>query len=204
VPRRAIVIANGDLPRESIVRRALASAQFVLAADGGANALQAMGIAPDAVIGDLDSLTVSLPDGVEIVPAPDQDRTDLDKAVGYLRERGYDDITILGATGNRLDHTFGALAVVARHAVRLIDDIGTAQSVCGPGTLRLATEPGRTVSLLPCGQVTGLTTCGLKWELTNADFHFAQRDGTSNMAMTDRVEVTVGQGIVIVYVHHET
>ena len=200
--RCAVVIANGTLPRESIVRAEIAAADFVLAADGGANALSALGIVPNAVLGDLDSLAVELPDGVEILEAPDQDRTDLDKAVGYLVDEGFEVISILGATGDRLDHTFGALAVVCRYDARLVDDIGVAVSVRGPSHVTLETRTGCTVSLLPCGKVTGLTTVNLKWNLQDAEFDFAVRDGTSNVAMADTIEVAMQYGLLIVYTHH--
>jgi thiamine pyrophosphokinase len=200
--RNAIVVANGTLPRASIVRAEIASAVFVLAADGGANSLQALGITPDAVIGDLDSISVALPSTVQVIDAPDQDRTDLDKAVGYLIEEGYETISILGATGDRLDHTFAALAIVCKYEARLVDDIGVAVSVRGPGHVAIQTEPGRTVSLLPCGKVIGLTTVGLKWNLVDENFDFAERDGTSNVATANTVEVALQHGLVIVYAHH--
>lgn len=202
MPRSAIVIANGTLPRESIVRDEIARVEFVLAADGGANQLHKLGIVPDAILGDMDSLTTPVPDGVELIPAPDQDRTDLDKAVAYLVDAGFDPITIIGATGDRLDHTFGALAIVARCGVRLVDDVGIALRIQGPGDIVIAASPGRTVSLLPCGVVCGLTTANLKWNLHRADFSFGEQDGTSNVATGDRIEVSVRKGTVIVYLHH--
>jgi thiamine pyrophosphokinase len=201
--RRAVVVANGTLPRASILREEIAPSDFVLAADGGANGLLALGIVPNAVIGDLDSVTIDLPDSVEVIRAPNQDRTDLDKAVGYLIDEGYESISILGATGDRLDHTFAALAIVCKYNVRLVDDVGVAVSVRGPDHVSISTRAGRTVSLLPCGKVTGLTTLNLKWNLIDEDFPFAVRDGTSNVATADTVEVALQHGLIVVYAHHE-
>ncbi len=112
--------------------------------------LLARGIEPDAVLGDFDSADFrDLPERVQRIPAPDQNYTDLDKAIGYLTGEGYDAITITGVTGNRLDHTFAAVALVCRYKVRLVDDIGQAICVAGPNRVEIQTFAGQTVSLLP-------------------------------------------------------
>ena len=178
MPRSGLIVGNGTLPRDAILRREIARAEFVLAADGGANRLIARGLQPNAVLGDFDSADVSnLPESVQRIPAPDQNHTDLDKAIVYLQGEGYDAITITGVTGDRLDHTFAALALVCRYKVRLVDDVGQAICVTGPGMVEIPTFAGQTVSLLPCGLVSGLTTVNLKWNLRGAEFNFSERDG---------------------------
>jgi thiamine pyrophosphokinase len=198
----ALVVANGILPDEKIVRSEIDRAHFVLAADGGADKLLAIGVVPDAVLGDFDSMTSNPPEAVQRISAPDQDATDLEKSVRYLNERGFSEITIIGVTGDRLDHTFGALGVVCKYDVRLVDNIGTARCIKGPGSITLDTEPGQTVSLMPCGSVSGLTTSGLKWPLSGGQFNFGERDGTSNVATGKTVEVEITSGMLIVYIHH--
>ena len=202
MPKSAVIVANGTPPRPAILRRELECADFILAADGGANHLITVGIEPHAVIGDFDSIDTALPGAIPRIHAPDQNRTDLEKAVNYCRTEGYGAITLIAATGDRLDHTFAALALVCKYSLRLVDDRGEAVCVRGPGQLTLAIEPVRTVSLMPCGPVKGLTTKGLKWDLQGADFSFAERDGTSNVAGCSPVEVSVESGYLLVYTHH--
>lgn len=183
---------------------ALAGADYILAADGGANALAAMGIVPHAVLGDFDSLAVALPDSVERISAPDQDYTDLDKAVAFLIERGAARITLAGATGDRLDHTFGALSVLAKYGRRvpitLLDDTGSAFLL--NGAVEFPTKPGQMISLLPLGLVEKIATTGLKWNLAGESLAPGQRDGISNEATGDRAAISVSSGDLIVYVHH--
>ncbi len=202
-PNTAVIVANGTLPRPELMRRELERAEYILAADGGANLLAQLGIEPHAVIGDFDSIdAVAISAAVLRINAPDQNYTDLEKAVLYCRSLGYTAITLLGATGNRLDHTFAALAILCKYDLRLVDDVGTAVCVCGPNHVKFTAALRTTVSLLPCGPVSGLNTSGLKWNLHDADFSFAQRDGTSNEAIAASIEVSVGSGYVIVYLHH--
>lgn len=200
--RAALIVANGAMPRAAIIRAEASHADFVLAADGGVNQLMSIGMAPNAVLGDFDSIAVVLPDSVQRIEAPDQNRTDLEKAVLYLIDEGYESITITAATGNRLDHTFGALGILCKYNLRLVDDIGVAVSVRGPGQIGLETFIGQTISIMPMGVVSGLTTRNLKWNLDSAQFDFAERDGTSNVATASFVEVTLHAGIAVVYAHH--
>ena len=201
---RALVVANGDLPGIELLEVALGKSDFVLAADGGASSLISAGIVPNAVLGDFDSLTTDLPDSVLRVPAPDQDFTDLDKAVAWLIDAGASSIAMTGVTGDRLDHTFGALAVLAKYGRRvpltLLDQIGTAHLVAGE--LELGSHPGQTVSLMPLGHVEGVTTAGLKWPLAGESLAPGVRDGTSNLAVSGRIVIQVGAGDLIVYLHH--
>lgn len=199
-----LVVANGTLPSPELLSSLLAHNPFVLAADGGANKLLERGIVPDAVLGDFDSLDTALPEIVRRVPAIDQNFTDLDKSVAHLLSLGFESIWLVGATGDRLDHTFGALSVLAKYSkaaqMLLFDDAATAQLV--DGTLELATEAGQTISLLALGEVTGITTTGLRWNLNNESLAPGIRDGISNEAVGEQVSITSRSGPLIAYIFH--
>lgn len=186
------------------LRAAVEAADFLLAADGGANSLIAQGLVPDVVLGDFDSLDAPLPDSVARIQAPDQNFTDLDKAVGYLIERGAEQITLVGVTGGRLDHTFGTLSVLAKYGrsvpISLLDDIGRAFLV--DRQAEFPSLPGQTISLLPLGPAGPITTTGLKWNLAGETLVPGVRDGTSNVATCDRVSISCPAGELIVYIHH--
>ncbi|HEX5324448.1 MAG TPA: thiamine diphosphokinase [Capsulimonadaceae bacterium] len=202
----ALIVANGEPPARERLLEAVSRADFVLAADGGANILLAAGVTPNAVLGDFDSLAVPLPDTVEQVQAPDQNHTDLDKSVAYLVELGALGITMTAVTGGRLDHTFGALAVLAKYGrlmpLAILDDFATALLV--NGQISLSTSPGQLISLLPLGAVDDVTTTGLKWNLTHESLGPGLRDGTSNVANETEVTICVGAGDLVAYIHHLT
>jgi thiamine pyrophosphokinase len=200
----ALVVANGTLLSAELLATLLTACPYILAADGGANRLFDRGIVPDAVIGDFDSISVDLPSFVERIPAPDQNFTDLDKAVAYLVKRGFETIWLIGATGDRLDHTFGALSVLAKYAqkadIALIDDVGTARAVTEPVTLE--TEVGHTISLIALGEVPSVKTTGLRWNLDGELLAPGVRDGISNKADAEQVTIATAVGVLIVYLHH--
>ncbi|HHQ48210.1 MAG TPA: thiamine pyrophosphokinase, partial [Acidobacteria bacterium] len=55
--RRAVLVANGPLVWTEELAALAASAEPLLAADGGANSLARLGLTPVAVIGDMDSIS---------------------------------------------------------------------------------------------------------------------------------------------------
>jgi thiamine pyrophosphokinase len=202
--KHALVVANGVPLSHERLLAAVADADYVLAADGGVNALLSAGITPQALLGDFDSLSADLPESIVRIPARDQNYTDLDKAIGFLIESGAGRITMTGVTGGRLDHTLGALGVLAKYGrslpLILMDDYAT--GVLVDGEIELLTTPGQTISLLPLGTVESIATTGLKWNLSNETLGLGKRDGTSNVATGDSVTITVGAGDLVAYIHH--
>ena len=97
------------------------SADFVIAADGGYAAAKALGIKPNLVVGDFDSLGY-VPEAEEIIQHPvRKDDTDTLLAIRLGLERGYRNFVITGALGGRLDHTFAnlqALLFLRDHGAR--------------------------------------------------------------------------------------
>ena len=79
---------------------------LVIAADGGYDHLISIGITPNLVIGDMDSVRSSI-EGVEVLRFPEKkDETDTHLAYLIGKEKGYSSFLIYGGTGGRPDHTF--------------------------------------------------------------------------------------------------
>ena len=152
----------------------------VVAADGGAHALLAADIMPDAVIGDMDSADSRLGGAVpadRIHRIDEQDSTDFDKC---LRSVEAPLIVCLGFTGPRLDHTLAVFNALVRHADRPAVVVGARDLVFhAPADLKLDLPPGMRLSLFPMGPVSGRSR-GLRWPIDGIDFAPAARIGTSN------------------------
>ena len=100
---------------------------FVIAADGGLCALENMGITPDLLIGDLDSLgDHPLPEGVPLEKHPvEKDDTDTGIALAQGYAMGYRSFALYGCAGGRIDHLLANFQSMARYSklgavVRLI------------------------------------------------------------------------------------
>ncbi|MBU2452903.1 MAG: thiamine diphosphokinase, partial [Proteobacteria bacterium] len=108
---KCVIIANGDFEYKSDMGGIIKNAQLIISADGGARHLRALNILPHVMIGDFDSIH---PDDkqffkenqVRIIPfSSKKDHTDSELCVSWALKNNATDITLLGATGTRLDHT---------------------------------------------------------------------------------------------------
>ena len=112
---RCIILANGEYGELGAYKDIFENSDTILCADGGANYAFQMGIIPDSVIGDLDSVRPEVrkyytAQRVEFIQYPvHKDRTDLQLTMDLARERGADQIVVLGGLGKRLDHTLHSL-----------------------------------------------------------------------------------------------
>lgn len=204
----AIVVANAPdfyaAPFLPLIRRA----DLLIAADGGGNALADVGLRPQAVIGDLDSLRPELAaawaaEGVEIHRhRPDKDETDLELALLLAVAHGADRIDVLGAIGGRWDQGLANIALLALpelagRRVRLLDERQEAYLVHDEATIEGAV--GDTVSLLPIGGAAhGITTAGLQYPLSDSTLWFERTRGISNVITSSPAHVRLRGGMLLV------
>jgi thiamine pyrophosphokinase len=150
-------------------------ADILLAADGGAAYLAGLGIAPQAVVGDFDSLDGGVAEelqaaGVELLRYPvHKDVTDGELVVEEALRRGAGEVLLAGGTG-ALDHTLGHLAILRRLeargiAARLVAPELSAAVLTAPADVTLAAPAGVRVSLAPAGADATVTLAGLEYPL---------------------------------------
>ena len=211
---KAVLVANG--PFEEVcpvrLREAAALADLVIGIDGGARTLTRLGLTPTHVTGDFDSLGLEERDALEscgavLVPTPDQDFTDLDKALRFaFEELKAVEAVVFGATGGRLDHLYSVLSVLIKHAqardITVVDRVGKVFLV--RGALRLTGDDlaGRTLSLMALGPVEGVTTTGVLWPLSDDRLAPGERDGTLNVVVSTTVTISRASGDLLVFLHH--
>lgn len=171
--------ANGDNDQLS---RLLDEFQTVVAADSGADWLMSVGRMPDALIGDLDSVSeaarAAMPPA-RVHRIAEQDSTDFDKAV---RSISAPLIVGLGFLGGQLDHLLAVMTVLARYPDRAIVLVGESDVVLHvPPRLDMPVAKGTRVSLYPMRAVQGTST-GLHWPIDGVHMSPGTRVGTSNLA----------------------
>jgi thiamine pyrophosphokinase len=219
--RHALVVANGDVPSRPALDSAWpgwdADIADVIAADGGLVRARALGVVPNLLIGDMDSLAPALAadaeaEGIAILRARvDKDESDAELALLEAVRRGATRVTVLGAFGGpRLDHALANLWLLAHPRLAGIDivllDAGsrasllTAPAADGSAVLRRLPGPvGSTVSLLPLGgDATGITTAGLRYPLLDEPLITGPARGLSNVRTGTDASVTVRRGRLLV------
>ena len=200
-----MLIANAPLRWHPRLAAMATSAQPLLAADGGANHLARIGLRPTVVVGDLDSVSPNTRAwlGEEcMVDRPDQDRTDLDKALEYgFEELGITNLTVLAALGGRTDHDLGNLGLLARLAMgdRLTYEAADQTVLAVAGEASLAANPGETWSFWTFDPTVRVTVEGVRWPLDNVSIDAGNRPSISNEAVDDLVQVHSAGGSVVVF-----
>ena len=194
----AVIIANGEVSQALRLRKIVRQASMVVCANGGTRHALRMGVQPDVVIGDLDSLPVGVRKRLKharFISSPDQNQTDLEKAIRYLLRQKVKRIVIFGATGKRIDQTVANLSLLEKYQGRahltFIDPSGTVELVRSSANFRGI--PGESFSLLPIGRVEGVTTKGLLYPLVNETLEPGTR-GVSNEVTGRSVEIRVRRG----------
>ncbi|MCX6138611.1 MAG: thiamine diphosphokinase [Ignavibacteriales bacterium] len=201
----ALVICNGNPPSQRVAAQCTSGRPFIVCADGGANVAMRLGIRPDVIIGDCDSVlpqTRTKFARVPLVQIDEQESTDLEKALDYLLKKKFRWATVLGATGKRTDHAFANLSILAKYQkrlnIRFIDDDGEIFPLPRRSTLIVARDT--TISLLPLGRCGGITTRGLKYPLRNETLEPGVREGVSNEAIEETVQINYRTGHLLIFV----
>ncbi|NBZ89451.1 thiamine diphosphokinase [Stagnihabitans tardus] len=192
-----VTLAGGSAFSARLLAEARELAPRVVAADGGADRLLAHGVEPEAVMGDLDSISdgarLRLADRVHHIA--EQVTTDFDKA---LRSIAAPFVVAVGFAGQRLDHGLAVLTSLLAHPEKrcLVMSATDVVFLCPP-RLELALTPGSRFSLYPLGEVRCRSE-GLRWPTAGLDFSPWGRVGTSNEVAAPRVRLEVDQARMLV------
>jgi thiamine pyrophosphokinase len=188
---------------------------LIIAADGGARHCRLLGLSPDILIGDFDSLTEDevqqfSATGAQVIHHPiRKDYTDLELALRHAHSLGIQEVTVLAALGARWDQTLANLLLPAAPdlkdlTIRLLDGSQEVVLLRGAGQIQLVGKPGDTVSLIPLGEhARGVTTQGLEYPLSDEPLFFGATRGLSNVMLESQATVSLAEGLLLCVVNHE-
>jgi len=204
----AVVLCNGEPPEKEQLLAPIKAADLFIAADGGANIALKYNLSPDLIIGDLDSFIQKETTSIPLLHKPDQNINDLEKALIYIADQNVADVLVFGATGRRLDHTVKNLSVMKQfqnkfRSLIFRDAYCDVKLITSPYSERI--PPGTPVSLFPLsGKVTGISSTGLKYKLSNETLENGVFDGTSNLSVSEQVTITFDHGDLLLFTNHQT
>ena len=179
---------------------------LVIAADAGCLHLERLGLRPDIILGDFDSLgrVPDFPD-VEVSPVR-KDDTDSMLAARRAIERGCDTLLFFGCLGGkRLDHTIANIQTIAWAASE-----GAAACLIGDGCCLTALRGGENLtfdarysgdfSVFCLGaDAQGVTERRLNYTLEGAELTANFPLGVSNAFIGESAYISLESGVLIVY-----
>lgn len=198
---RALVFAGGEVRDYEFIKNLINSDDLLIAADSGAEHLYKIGLEPDVLIGDMDSITVK-PYGKEIIKLNVmKDETDTEAAVRVAAEKGADDIVIVGATGTRLDHSLANLLMLKALAenginAQITDERNVVRYI--DSSFEINGTDGDIVSIIPLTRLHIESTVGLLYEVRNDFLEVGSSRGVSNVMTSATAKVMVKSGTALV------
>ncbi|HOM02131.1 MAG TPA: thiamine diphosphokinase [Acetivibrio sp.] len=204
----ALIVCNGSIIDYSYHRKFFDEADFIVCVDGGALHLKKLGIKPDVLLGDFDSiedkqLEYYREQKVTILEFPtEKDMTDTELAVDTAIDRGYKDIVIIGGTGTRLDHTLSNIFLLKKMLDRgvkgrVVNEYNEIFLITD--SVEVEAEEGCYLTLLPLtSKVEGITTKGLYYPLKGETIEMGSSRGVSNCFIAPTAQISITSGILMV------
>ena len=175
---------------------------YIIAADGGLSHVESLGLKPQQILGDFDSLGY-VPQDAHCFPV-EKDDTDAMLAIRHGLELGYSRFVLYGALdGPRLDHTlanFQALQYLSdHHATGYL--VGNDYIVTVIRNEKITFCPGCTgiISVFCMGaDAKGVTIKGLKYPLENGSLTAGFPLGVSNHFVGEAASISVTDGSLLI------
>ena len=201
---KCLILSAADIYDYSFLKNIIKKEKlFVVCADGGYKHIEKLNIKPDLVIGDFDSFDREKVDCSEIIKLiPEKDDTDTFFAVREVLRRGFKDIIISGAIGNRFDHTFANIQTL----LYIKNNGGNGILINEKNKMFILENESFEVfkeskyvsvfSLLPVSY--GITLEGMKYPLNNYDLKNDCIIGTRNEILSEKGKITVKNGCLLI------
>lgn len=190
----ALIIANGASCSFDLLGQLLEWSPIVVVLDNAIDRVLQLDIKVDVLLGDFDGdfdpeFYKEKQYPLEIVHTPNQDKTDLEKALDYLIEKGHKAVNIVWATGKRADHTLTNITNIVsyRNKIKIVMLDDHSKIFLLPNKFEKWYTANTPISLIPVGKVTGITSQNLFYPLQNDELTLGYRSGSSNHVSQDGI-----------------
>jgi len=199
-----LLIANGESISSEKALALSANADLIIAIDGGTEFCLQIGIDPDYIVGDMDSVPARIlkefPDS-KIVPLPDQNMNDLQKTLDFCVTFHPEKINLINVSGLRTDHFIANLIIFDAcsfsEKLTVYDNSGIL-NILSPGHHSINADPGKIVSFLSFKPVSGLTLEGFEFPLHDTDFS-EELIGISNRVVSNNASLFFKTGKIFCF-----
>ncbi len=196
---RCVIIGGAKISRYDRARSAIRPDDFFVFCDSGLAHAQALCVKPNLIVGDFDSHDNPHSEAETIVLPREKDDTDTVFAVKEAIRRGYTDFLLLGAVGERLDHTLANVSILL-----MLDDIGlTGRIIDDYSEMEIISREPKRVDggfryfsvVNISGKAKGITETGCKFPLNNAEIACSYQYGVSNEVLPgEEAVISVAEG----------
>ena len=191
------LVLNGDIPSK------IEDDDFIVCSDGGYDRLKEIGVEPDILLGDMDSIKEK-PDRDIIYYPPEKDATDGELALDYCLTKDPDTIHFYGVFGGRPDHVEGNYCLMYKAFLKGINVVALSKEY----TMYLADKPitlenvkGKTLSVVPLLDKVHVTNEeGLQYPMDDLTITKNSSRGISNVCLEDKITINIFKGVAMIFV----
>lgn len=201
---KALLFINGDAPKSF---PGIEEYGLIACTDGAFHYLKNLNFPLeklDFISGDFDSHSGKDEDiyDEKFIYTPDQDKTDFQKALEIILEKGIQKVDVLGGSGGEQDHFLGNLTVAFGYKdqldIKFYDEFAEYYFISKSHVLE--NVKGKMVSLYPFPLVENITTRGLNWPLFKGNLSITSKIGTRNFAIEYEVSIEYEKGDLLVFI----
>ncbi|WP_454782151.1 thiamine diphosphokinase [Legionella sp. WA2022007384] len=196
---QSILCLNGNLPDSSFFA---AMNLPIIAADGAANSLFELGINPQLITGDLDSVRPALLKNHPFLHIPDQNSSDYQKALGYLKDHNLLPAIVVGINGGHLDHILNNMNIFMETNCLLYAPPIRGFVLNKQSKINLSLPVHTKISLMGIPEAT-LSSLGLHWELNDTPLSFPGQTSCFNRTQAPEIVLEVHHGSVLVLIYEQ-
>lgn len=205
---RVLIIGAAPIGKKEKLSKIIKDIDYVICADGGFNNAKRLGIRPDLVMGDMDSIKGILPKKINFIKFPvEKDDTDMMLCVKKALEMGAEEVVIIGGIGgDRIDHTIANICIL-----KFLDEINISHRLIGDTqellvlgeekSLKIKNLEGHTISVFPVGHnLCKVWYDGLYYKMSGDNIYINNPVGISNRVISrnSTVEILKGSALVII------
>jgi thiamine pyrophosphokinase len=174
---------------------------MIIAVDGGYDTAKELGLTPDYVIGDFDSIQSTVVQEKTIKLNPMKDDTDTLYAIKFAKEKGYETFIVLGGTGgSRISHTVANIQTLLHFPALNIFLIDREEVlfIVSNGEIVFSKQCKGYISVFSVSDKSiGVTERGLKYEIEEYQLSNSYPIGVSNEFIGEKGYIAVKDGILL-------
>jgi thiamine pyrophosphokinase len=204
VSDKALLFINGNPPE---ILPNIEHYKLIACTDGAFHYLKKMGFSLDKldfISGDFDShhgFDEKI-DHKKFIFTPDQNKTDFQKALEIILEKGYKKVDVFGGSGGEQDHFLGNLTVAFRFKnaleIKFFDENSVYYFI--GRNYKINDVKNKMMSLYPFPETKNVITKGLNWDLSGETLSITTNISTRNFANEDEVEIRFDDGEILLFV----
>ena len=199
---KGILFIGGSAPEYNFIKKELIDADLIVAADSGFDTAIKMGINPNIIIGDMDSIeNINNLDKYSedkiFRYSKDKDETDTELGIKYFKDHKFDEIILIGGGGGRMDHFLAIVLLFDKEFSPNIWYTDTTRFQKITGSCKISLKKGNLVSFFPAGcDVCRMKSLGLKWSLNGLAWKRGDM-GISNIVIDNPFFIDIIEGSLI-------